>query len=68
MIHPMSVFLSSESSHVDAVDYRFIGLVLLGSILCARSTYMGLFIGSRVVCTILVIEADCRFKELEAEE
>lgn len=41
---------------------------LLGSILCARSTYMGMFIGSRVVCTILVIKADCRFKELEAEE
>ena len=27
---------------------------LLGSILCARSTYMGMFIGSRVVCTLVV--------------
>lgn len=25
---------------------------LVGSILCARSTYMGMFIGSRVVCSI----------------
>jgi MFS family permease len=27
---------------------------LLGSILCARSTYMGMFIGSRVVCCLLL--------------
>ena len=27
---------------------------LVGSILCARSTYMGMFIGSRVVCSLLL--------------
>ena len=43
-------------------------LFLLGSILCARSTDMSMFIGSRVVRQIPVIEADRRFKELEAEE
>jgi predicted MFS family arabinose efflux permease len=41
---------------------------LVGSILCARSTYMGMFIGSRVVPSLSITESNYRSKELEVAE
>ena len=41
---------------------------LMGSILCARSITMGMFIASRVVCCFFTELSNGRFKELVVEE